>query len=60
VTGASGYADELNAGKVPVIRALTREEEDRVYTRWSDAYPPAHEPTDRLREVFSERTYTAS
>ena len=26
-----------------LVRAMTREDQDRVHTRWSDAYPPAHE-----------------
>lgn len=39
-----------------VIRALLREERDRVYTRWSDAYPPAHELALKLHEL----DYTAA
>ncbi len=40
-----------------VIRALTREDQDRVYTRWSDAYPPAHELALKLRELGSPTRY---
>ena len=34
-----------------IIRALSREEQDQVYTRWSDAYPPAHELAIKLSEL---------
>ncbi len=34
-----------------LVRALTREEQDRVHTRWSDAYPPAHELALKLHEL---------
>jgi hypothetical protein len=30
---------------------MSREEQDKVHTRWSDAYPPAHELAMQLREV---------
>jgi uncharacterized protein YbjT (DUF2867 family) len=43
-----------------VIRALSREEQDRVYTRWSDAYPPAHELALKLSEIKGEVTYIAT
>ncbi len=33
------------------MRALSREEQDKVYTRWSDAYPPAHELAIKLTEL---------
>ena len=36
-----------------IVRALSREEQDRVRTRWSDAYPPAHELAIKLRELKS-------
>lgn len=36
------------------VRAMTREEQDRVHTRWSDAYPPAHELAMKLHEVTGE------
>ncbi len=32
-------------------RAMTREDQDKVYTRWSDAYPPAHELALKLKEL---------
>jgi len=43
-----------------IVRALSREEQDIVYTRWSDAYPPAHELAMKLHELDGEPTYTAS
>lgn len=42
-----------------VVRAMTREDQDRVYTRWSDAYPPAHELAMKLHEIDGAVTYTA-
>lgn len=46
--------------KEAIIRAMTREEQDRVYTRWSDAYPPAHELALKLHELKEGPAYTAS
>jgi uncharacterized protein YbjT (DUF2867 family) len=43
-----------------MVRALTREEQDRIYTRWSDAYPPASDLALKLHEVRSEKGYTAT
>lgn len=37
--------------KVALLRALSREEHDRIATRWSDAYPPAHELAIKLNEL---------
>lgn len=34
-----------------VTRALSREEQDKVRTRWSDAYPPAHTLSVKLHEL---------
>lgn len=45
--------------KEALIRAMTREEQDRVYTRWSDAYPPAHELALKLHELDRKTTYQA-
>ena len=42
-----------------IIRAMTREEQDKVHTRWSDAYPPAHELALKLHEMNRETTYRA-
>ncbi len=46
--------------KEAIVRALTREEQDRVYTRWSDAYPPAHELALKLHELEEKPAYTTS
>jgi len=37
-----------------VLRAMTREDQDRVSTRWSDAYPPAGELAIKLDELDGE------
>ncbi len=42
-----------------IVGAMTREEQDRVYTRWSDAYPPAHELALKLRELGGQTAYSA-
>ncbi len=43
-----------------IVRALTREEQDKVHTRWSDAYPPAHELAIKLSELEGRPLYQAS
>lgn len=43
-----------------LVRAMSREEQDLVYTRWSDAYPPAHELAIRLRELSPPPRYLKS
>jgi len=45
--------------KEAILRALSREEQDRIYTRWSDAYPPAHQLAIKLRELEEESLYTS-
>jgi uncharacterized protein YbjT (DUF2867 family) len=42
---------DLLSYREAVLRALSREEQDRIHTRWSDAYPPAHELAIKLRET---------
>ncbi|MBF0618832.1 MAG: SDR family oxidoreductase [Candidatus Omnitrophica bacterium] len=42
-----------------IVRALGREEQDRIYTRWSDAYPPAHELAIKLHELSKAPGYIA-
>lgn len=37
--------------KEAILRAMTKDEQDKIYTRWSDAYPPAHDLAMRLHEV---------
>ena len=51
---------ETRGYKEAILRALSREEQDRVYTRWSDAYPPAHELAIKLHELKDEFLYTSS
>lgn len=46
--------------KESTLRAMTREEQDKVYTRWSDAYPPAHELALKLKELNFETRYSTS
>ncbi len=43
-----------------IVRALTRDEQDRIATRWSDAYPPAHELAIKLHELKETPGFTAS
>ena len=43
-----------------VERAVAREREDRVHTRWSDSYPPAHELDGRLADLQKLPRYTSS
>jgi hypothetical protein len=40
-----------------VLRAMTREDQDRVSTRWSDAYPPEGELAIKLDELTGEIIY---
>ncbi|MCJ7597000.1 MAG: SDR family oxidoreductase [Desulfobacterales bacterium] len=46
--------------KEAVLRAMTRDEQDRVHTRWSDAYPPAHDLAIKLHELETPPRYTSS
>jgi len=46
--------------KDAVLRAMSREERDDVRTRWSDAYPPAHELAMKLRELERPPRYSRS
>lgn len=41
-----------------LVLAMTREEQDDVRTRWSDAYPPAWELAIKLRELEKPPEYT--
>ena len=47
-----GYREAL-------VRAMSREEQDKVHTRWSDAYPPAHELAMKLHEIKGPVRYTS-
>jgi len=46
--------------KEAILRAMTREEQDNVHTRWSDAYPPAHTLAMKLHEVQISPRYTSN
>ena len=46
--------------KEAIIRAMSREEQDKVHTRWSDAYPPAHTLALKLNELEGKVAYTVS
>jgi len=48
-----GYREAL-------VRAMSREEQDQVHTRWSDAYPPAHELAIKLHELKEPVRYMSS
>ncbi len=51
---------QLITYKEAVIRAMTREEQDRIHTRWSDAYPPSHELAIKLSELPKPPEYTST
>lgn len=46
--------------KTALIKAMNREEQDKIHTRWSDAYPPAHELAIKLNELIDEPKYSTS
>ena len=46
--------------KEGLLRAMTREEQDEVHTRWSDQYPRAHELAIKLQELEKPPTYISS
>lgn len=46
--------------KEALLRAMSREEQDAVHTRWSDAYPPAHEMALKLHELEMPPRYTTT
>lgn len=43
-----------------IVRAMSREEQDKVYTRWSDAYYPDYELALKLHELKNRPQYIAS
>ncbi len=43
-----------------IIRAMNREEQDKIHTRWSDAYPPAHELALKFHELKDGPKYTST
>ena len=40
-----------------IVSAMSREEQDNIHTRWSDAYPPAHELAIKLHELEGTPEY---
>ncbi len=46
--------------KEAIIRAMNREEQDQIYSRWSDAYPPANELALKLHELKRVPQYTST
>lgn len=47
------------AYRTSLLLAMTRDEQDRIHTRWSDAYPPAWELAIQLHELASPPRYGA-
>lgn len=43
-----------------LVDAMTREQQDRIASRWSDAYPPAHELAISLDEIGDTPHYISS
>lgn len=43
-----------------LLRAINRHEHDKIYTRWSDAYPPAHSLAMKFSELEEAPRYTSS
>ncbi len=46
--------------KEAMVRAMSREEQDKVHSRWSDAYPPDHELAMKLHEIERPVRYMSS
>lgn len=46
--------------KEAIIRALSQEEKDKIFTRWSDAYPPEYDLATKLHELNYSPKYTKS
>jgi len=46
--------------KVSLLRALSREDHDAIYTRWSDAYPPAYELAMKLTDLETPPHFISS
>jgi uncharacterized protein YbjT (DUF2867 family) len=46
--------------KESLLRAMTKEEQDAVYTRWSDEYPRAHELAIKLNDLSKPPRYISS
>jgi len=46
--------------KEAILKAMTREEQDNVHTRWTGSHPPAHELAIKLHEIEDEPGYTTT
>jgi len=46
--------------KVSLLRALSREDHDAIYTRWADAYPPAYELAMKLTDLKKPPHFSSS
>ncbi len=46
--------------KEAIVKAMTREEQDAVHTRWSDEYPRAHELALKLHELKTPPHYISA
>ncbi len=46
--------------KQAILGAMSREQHDKIYTRWSDAYPPNHVLAMKLHELSKPPQYTSS
>ncbi len=46
--------------KEAMLRAMTREQQDNIRTRWSDAYPPSHRLAIKLHELDSKTEFAVS
>lgn len=46
--------------KEAILKAMSREEQDAVHTRWSDEYPPAHELAIKLHELKTPAHYIST
>jgi len=46
--------------KVSLLRALSREDHDAIYTRWSEAYPPAHTLAMKLADLDNPPHFISS
>ena len=44
--------------KEAIVKAMNREEQDKIHTRWSGAYPPAHELAIKLHELKEEPDFS--
>ena len=46
--------------KVSILRALSREDHDAIYTRWADAYPPAYELAMKITDLENPPHFISS